>query len=205
MRRVSLLFLFTILTIAGAAHGQQRYTYPGMGYDQQERRVSPASILERGLNKLIHFMRQPGGVEQQELIEFVEKKVVPHFDFDRMAGMSVGRHWRRMSDKQREKVANRLKDDFLEIMVRRLSGYNGQGARVVGTRRTGEREAMAAVVLDNPQGYPTKLAFKFHRVDSDWKVFDVSANGSSAIMHYRQQFRSQRRLRRSPVGPSAAR
>ncbi|MES9883100.1 MAG: ABC transporter substrate-binding protein [Sedimenticola sp.] len=188
-------FVVLLLLFAGSVHGQQHFSNPEGGYYPHQQRVSPASILEQGLNGLIQFMRQPGGVDREKLIGFVEKRVVPHFDFSHMAKWSAGRYWRQLSGKQRKTLESRIKGKFLGVMVRRLSGYDGQGARVVGARRTGENVVAVAVMLKNPKGYPTRLGFKFYRGDSGWKVFDVSANGSSALMHYRQQLRVMLRSR----------
>ncbi|MEJ1296224.1 MAG: ABC transporter substrate-binding protein [Candidatus Sedimenticola sp. (ex Thyasira tokunagai)] len=195
MRWIS-LFVILVLLFAGSVNGQSRFSHPGGSHHSQEKKGSPALILERGVNDLIRFMRQSGARDRQQLMEFVEKRVVPHFDFSHMAKLSTGRQWRRMGEKRRDRVVNRLKDEFLGVMVQRLSGYSGQGARVVGVRRTGEKEVAVAVMLENPQGYPARLGFKLHRNDTGWKVFDVSANGSSAVMHYRQQFRQMLRSRR---------
>ncbi|MCB1882186.1 MAG: ABC transporter substrate-binding protein, partial [Gammaproteobacteria bacterium] len=46
--------------------------------------------------------------------------------------------------------------------------------------------------------YPARLDFRFYLAEDGWKVFDVAANGSSAVMHYRQQFRQMMRERMMP-------
>jgi phospholipid transport system substrate-binding protein len=42
--------------------------------------------------------------------------------------------------------------------------------------------------------YPTRIDFRFYRGESGWKIFDVSANGSSALAFYRQYFARQANL-----------
>jgi phospholipid transport system substrate-binding protein len=41
-----------------------------------------------------------------------------------------------------------------------------------------------------PSGIPTRLEFRFYHRNGEWKVFDVKAEGNSAVMHYRRQFRN---------------
>ncbi|MEW8429523.1 MAG: ABC transporter substrate-binding protein [Candidatus Thiodiazotropha sp.] len=36
------------------------------------------------------------------------------------------------------------------------------------------------------------MDFRFYRSEAGWKVFDVSANGNSAVAYYRRHFANQR-------------
>ena len=40
-----------------------------------------------------------------------------------------------------------------------------------------------------PTGIPTKLEFRFYKSTDGWKIFDVKAEGNSAVVYYRKQFR----------------
>ena len=42
-------------------------------------------------------------------------------------------------------------------------------------------------------GYPAELDFRLYRGTDGWKVFDVVANGSSALVYYRDYFRNSMR------------
>ena len=60
----------------------------------------------------------------------------------------------------------------------------------------------------NPGSYPARLDFRLYRNGENWLVYDVSANGQSAIVHYRNQLmrevqeRRMRQMRRmQPPGP----
>ena len=48
----------------------------------------------------------------------------------------------------------------------------------------------------NPGSYPARLDFRLYRNGDDWLVYDVSANGQSAIVHYRNQLMRDARERR---------
>lgn len=201
-----MLQLFMLLLVFSvSAYGQPRVPFSHGERLQQERQDGPAKILEQGLNGVIHFLQRPGGIDEKHLMVFLEQQVAPHFNFSYMAKWSSGRAWRQMGKQQREQLVNRLKGEFLGVMVQRLAGYGGQGARVVGAHRTGENEMTASVIVQNPQGYPARLGFRFQRSDGAWKVIDVSANGSSALMHYRRQFRQMRSPRHPQFMPARMR
>ena len=89
---------------------------------------------------------------------------------------------------------------FLTTLSERLSGYDGQQVkflpmRLNRDRRTGE----ASITLLNPGRYPARIDFRFYKGKAGWKVYDVAANGQSAVAHYRREFRSLMR-RAGPRG-----
>ncbi len=51
------------------------------------------------------------------------------------------------------------------------------------------------------QGMPSELDFRLYRGNDGWKVFDVVANGSSAVVYYRDYFRNAFRRGGPGAGP----
>ena len=72
---------------------------------------------------------------------------------------------------------------------------------------------MVSAAILNPGTYPARMDFRLYRSGDDWRVYDVAANGQSAIVHYRrelmrqirqqkmQQMRQQQRQPMRPGGP----
>ena len=88
----------------------------------------------------------------------------------------------------------RLKAQFLTALTERLSGYEGQQVRFLPMRRNRDgRTAEAGIAVLNPGRYPARIDFRFYRARQGWKVYDVSANGQSAVAHYRREFRRMMR------------
>lgn len=48
----------------------------------------------------------------------------------------------------------------------------------------------------NPGSYPARLDFRLYRKGDEWLVYDVAANGQSAIVHYRNQLMREMRQQR---------
>ena len=180
--------------LSGVASAQPYYhyghsTYAPSGQIQAE---GPAEILNRGLQTLIAFVGAQERPDERQIARFLEQRIVPHFDFMYMARWAAGKAWRRMNQQQRVKMESELKKNFLGALTRRLTAYGGQQVRILRSRRGRGNEMTVGVAVQNPRGYPARLDFRFYRADDGWKVFDVSANGSSALVHYRNHFRKVR-------------
>jgi phospholipid transport system substrate-binding protein len=113
-----------------------------------------------------------------------------------MASWAAGdRVWQRMGEQQQDDLVDYIKQDFLTTLATRLTGFGDQQVQVSRPRSVAENEVRVGVSIINPQAYPARLNFRFYLSEDGWKVFDVSANGSSAVMHYRNQFRRMMRER----------
>ncbi len=189
--------ILLIVAISGVAHAQSYPIgrtgpyYPPYQVEQSE----PAAILKAGLRKLLAFARQNDNPAREEVRLFLDREIAPYFDFSYMARWAGGRSWRYLGEARRLELEQQIKVDFLTTLAMRLSGYEGQQVRILRTRRDDVNQATVMVGVLNPGRYPAQLEFRFYRSPEGWRVFDVSANGSSAIMHYRTKFNRAMRLR----------
>jgi phospholipid transport system substrate-binding protein len=102
-------------------------------------------------------------------------------------------------------MAQDIKEDFLTTLTQRLAGYGEQQVRFLPTRGASAEMQTVSVAIQNPGTYPSKIDFRFYRTDEGWKVFDVAANGSSALVYYRQMFNRAWRQSPRPTMPYGAR
>ena len=155
---------------------------------RQVQAPGPAMILRQGLQKLIAFM---GGDERpgsRQIAAFLDREIAPYFDFGYMARWAGGRMWQEMSPQQRLEFESKLQQMFLGTLAKRLGGYGGQQVRVGRARQGRANEVTVDVAVLNPGSYPSRLKFRFYPSRDGWRIFDVSANGSSAVMYYRKHF-----------------
>lgn len=156
--------------------------------------VAPAVALRRGIDKLLAFLSADQRPSQEALAAFLNQEIAPYFDFDYMASAAGGRLYERLGAQERASVAQQIKQSFLTKMAEKLAGYGNQQIRFLPPRTdpTGGAAEVSVAVL-NPGRYPARLDFRLYRAGQEWLVYDVSANGQSAIVHYRRQLMRQAR------------
>ncbi|MES9955918.1 MAG: ABC transporter substrate-binding protein [Sedimenticola sp.] len=205
MRFLTVVALGGFLLVSGFAQARPLgYGYgpghgpgPGPGFTRQAQQTGPSVILQEGLKKLMKFVGSKKQPNRKQLAHFLNTEIAPYFDFHHMARWSSGPRWRQMSEQQREKMAAKLKQNFLGALVQKLSGYAGQNFRMLPPRRSRGGAVSVNISIENPGRYPARMKFRFYRGDNGWKVYDVEANGNSAVAYYRQYFRSQYPARRN--------
>ncbi|MCP4283121.1 MAG: ABC transporter substrate-binding protein [Gammaproteobacteria bacterium] len=198
MKSKLLTLFFLAVGFCGLVHAQPYYPQSAMpfGISRPAQLPGPVVILKQGLKKLMAFAATDRKPDRIQSVAFLEREIVPYFNFAYMARWAAGdRVWRQLDEGQQEELESYIKRDFLTTLAARLTGFGEQQIQVRNPRRVSANEVMVAVSVLNPQAYPARLNFRFYRAEDGWKVFDVAANGSSAVVHYRKQFRQMMRQR----------
>jgi phospholipid transport system substrate-binding protein len=183
--------------VAGAAQAAPYYgpavAPQSTGAAQAPRAMdNPAVMLRTGIDRLRGFLGQDPRPPQEQLVGFLNAEIAPFFDFEYMARTAGGRMFERLDEGQQGGIVAQIQQSFLGKMAEKLGAFDNQQVRFMPPRRGNDgRTAEVSVAIMNPGTYPARLDFRLYRKGAAWRVYDVAANGQSAIVHYRQQLTQQ--------------
>ncbi len=186
MRRIVILVMGLLLTVDVAASPAQEQTY---SRQDPSGLSGPVMVLRKGVETLTGYLDANRDFTPEQLRQFLEEDIGPYFDFQRMSYWAAGPLNRYFTPQQRQRFTDLFKQRFMGSMARQLSGYRHtrlQYLRPLGNPQQGDVTLGVRVYSDN--AYPVQIDFRLHRGQKGWKVYDVMANGSSAIAYYRNQF-----------------
>ena len=188
--KANLLALFVVLIsltslTATAAPYPRQAGYTGNAPQFSE----PAAILKTGISTLTAFLKSGGAQDREQAMAFLKTEIAPFFDFEYMTRWAAGPAWRRMSPEQKAMMQEELTSSFMTTLVQNLATYTNQPIRYFTPRGQSSNDVNVRAWIMQPRGYPTKLEFRFYRGKDGWKVFDVKADGNSAVVFYKKQFR----------------
>ena len=152
---------------------------------------APDQILRSAFDRLAGFLIGSGNPTPRSLRVFLDHEIARHFDFASMAKWAAGPLYRRLDSDQRVRFAVVLKNTFLTALAKNLGSFSRPLPQVeVSAVRPGanprEARVHARVLLDS--GLPARLEFRFYWNAEGWKIFDVTANGASAVAFYRRYY-----------------
>jgi len=192
----SITFLFTIFSLLCLPSVASAYIPPTVKSND------PAYIIHTTLEKIITFSSSSDKVSPVQLRGFIENEIIPHFDFNNMSHWITGRYASNMSDQDKTDFQRSLRETFLSSLAKHLGSFDAKNTRVrfFPARYRGPAEAFVSTSIYRPDAPPVRLDFRMKRDGKDWKIIDVKANGSSAVLYYRRHFMSQLRQyqRRAP-------
>ncbi len=146
----------------------------------------PSNILREGVDKLRTFLNYSNNRHPRQIMEFLGRELAPYFDFGYMAYLSSGRNARWMNQQQRIAFKNALRNAFFASMAQNLAGYQGGTVQYLPIRgKLHGSDVSLRIRIIRPDRYPVNLEFKLFNTRQGWRIYDVSANGLSAVQNYR--------------------
>ena len=195
---VPLTTLFIVLCI-NTSHAytgySKRYDDRGDRYPAKSSRYAdipdPAKELKQAVDDLEKFIKGKDAAHPGMLRAYLEKEIFPHFDFDAMSEWITGPYARYMSTQDKIEFQARLQETFLGALVKHMGGFDPANTKLryddTIFRSRGD-EAVVRVRVVRPDQRPARLEFGMRRNDNRWKIVDVKANGTSAVLYYRRHF-----------------
>jgi phospholipid transport system substrate-binding protein len=158
---------------------------------QTEQKPTPADIFKEGIYQLQKFMRSDQMNDEKARDAFISQQIQPKFDLQKMAKLVAGKHYRHMSPEQKTTFTNKLGQMFFRGFTDHLVSASGEQPKIRLLKKRINKDEQLIDVLARalyPDGKSTRLVFRFANSAQGWRVYDVSADGSSAVLYYRQHF-----------------
>ena len=156
---------------------------------------SPDALIKKVTEEVLAIVRQDKDIQNgntRKAIELVESKVLPHFNFQRMTALAMGRDWNKASVEQKKRLADEFKTLLVRTYSNALTSYRDQTLRYRPTRMQGaDLEVVVKTEIMQPGSKPIQLDYSLEKLPEGWKVFDVIVAGVSLVTNYRDTFNQE--------------
>lgn len=153
---------------------------------------APNELVQQVTEEVLEVIRKDRDIQNgstSKVIELVDTKVLPHFNFQRMTALAVGKDWRRASPQQQQQLAGEFKTLLVRTYANALTGYRNQKVVYKPFRmKPEETDVLVRTEVQQPGNKPVQLDYSLEFKDGAWKVYDVTVAGISLVTNYREQF-----------------
>ncbi|HXG50263.1 MAG TPA: ABC transporter substrate-binding protein [candidate division Zixibacteria bacterium] len=147
---------------------------------------TPTEQVRETIEQVVVAANGSAGENPVARLELMRRVLMPRFDFFEMSRQSLGKHWNAVGERQQEFVTS-----FAEFLgnayLGRIVSYKDEEIRFLGERVERDRAEVATRVVPR-RGEPLTVNYRLHRVDDQWKIYDVVVEEISLIGNYRAQF-----------------
>ena len=124
-----------------------------------------------------------------KLIELIDAKVLPHFNFTAMTALALGQSWNKATPDQKK----RLTEEFRTLLVRTyasaLAAYADQKFDFRPLRaKPSDTDVTVQVRVLQAGAQPVPIDYSMEKTAAGWKVYDVMVGGVSLVANYRTEF-----------------
>lgn len=153
---------------------------------------APNELVQQVTEEVLEIVRKDRDIQNgstAKVIDLVDKKVLPHFNFTRMTALAVGKDWRKANPQQQQQLTGEFKTLLVRTYANALTGYRNQKVVYKPFRmQPEETDVLVRTEVQQPGSKPIQLDYSLERQDSAWKVYDVTVAGISLVTNYRDQF-----------------
>lgn len=128
----------------------------------------------------------------KKIIELVEAKVLPHFNFLAMTRLAVARNWDKATSEQKKQLAEEFKTLLVRTYSSALSAYRDQkfDFRPLRAKPT-DTDVTVQVRIAQTGREAVTLDYDMEKTPSGWKAYDVRVGGVSLVANYRTEFANE--------------
>ena len=154
--------------------------------------VAPDALVKTVTLEVVELIakdREIRAGSRAKLIQLIDSKVLPHFNFTAMTALAMGQNWGKSSPEQKK----RLTEEFRTLLVRTyasaLAAYSEQkfDFRPLRAKST-DTDVTVNVRVLQPGGQPVTIDYSMEKTANGWKVYDVMVGGVSLVANYRTEF-----------------
>jgi len=157
---------------------------------------SPEALVKRTTDEVLAIIKADKDLQSgssAKVVQLAEQKVLPHFDFARMARLAVGRNWAQATEEQKEAITKEFRTLLVRTYSTSLTQYRNQRIEVKPTKvGPQDKEAVVKTAVIQQGGPQIPIDYSMEKTDKgEWKVYDVVIDGASLVTTYRGTFNDQ--------------
>lgn len=152
----------------------------------------PDALIRDTVKEVLEVVKQDKDIKagnQKKILELVDAKVLPHFDFERMTRLAVGRGWRNATAEQRTALVAEFRTLLVRTYTNAFTGYRDQTVEIKPFKMpAGADEVTIRTAIVKPGAQPVAVDYEMEKTPHGWRAFDLSIEGVSLVTTYRSNF-----------------
>ena len=154
--------------------------------------LAPDALVKKVTDEVLVVVRNDKELQSgntKRAIDLVDAKVLPHFNFNRMTALALGREWKKASPEQQKQLAHEFKTLLVRTYANALTAYKEQTVEYKPFKmQASDTDVVVRTQINQPGGKPITLDYSLEKQPEGWKVFDVVVAGVSLVTNYRESF-----------------
>lgn len=153
----------------------------------------PHAFINQVLEKLESLNVSGKLVTRDERYTFIRKDILSHFAIKEMARWICGPYLQNMSSENQHAIENRLSGELANIIYSNLGSLKSIRSRVAidNVEFRNHSNAIVGMQVRLHNNALIKLELHMRSLGNSWKVIDIRAYGTSALIYFRNRFLPQ--------------
>ena len=155
----------------------------------------PETLIRNTVEEVQAIVKQEKDIQsgnQKRVVELVNSKILPHFNFTHMTRLAIGRSWRTATPEQKKTLEIEFRNLLVRTYTAAFTAYRDQAVNVKPTKMAVDATDTTIKTLIEHKGKPPiSVNYDMEKTTDGWKIYDLSIEGVSMVTNYRSTFAEQ--------------
>lgn len=157
--------------------------------------IAAPDVLARSVTdevlRIIRADKELQAGNQKKVVDLIENKVAPHFEFASMTRLAMGRNWSQANAGQKKALTQEFRMLLVRTYTTAFTQYRDQTIEYRPLKLAPDETDVMVKSLIKTSGQPVAVDYRMEKTDRGWKVYDVKIEGISLVENYRSTFNSE--------------
>ena len=157
--------------------------------------LAPDALAKSVTDDVLTVIRADKDIQsgnQKKLLELVDAKVLPHFNFTHMTQLAMGRNWRAANPEQQKKLVAEFRTLLVRTYTTAFTQYKNQTVEYKPVRMAaGDTDVVVQSLIKQNSGQPIAVDYSMEKIESGLKVYNMKIEGISLVENYRNTFNTE--------------
>lgn len=157
--------------------------------------AGPDALVKNVSQEVLAIVKQDKDIQagnQRKILELVDAKVLPYFNFTRMTSLAMGRNWNKATPEQQKTLTNEFRTLLVRTYSNALAKYKDQTLSYKPFRgQPNDTDVIVRTQINQSGGQPVSIDYSMEKTAEGWKVYDVAVGGVSLVTNYRDSFSAE--------------
>jgi len=150
---------------------------------------SPVTIIRERNEAVKKILEASGDDVDEQTKEELKDIINGMMDFHELSRLGLGKYWDKRTDKEKAEFVNVFQQLIRNSSVRKLEIYKADRVEYEDAVIRGDKATVTTIAYKGRKD--VEIIYKMHRVDGEWKVYDMVIDGVSTARNYRDSFYKQ--------------
>jgi phospholipid transport system substrate-binding protein len=154
--------------------------------------LAPDVLVKNVTTEVLDTVRQDKDIQNgnsRKTLDLVETKILPHFNFQRMTLLAMGREGRQATPEQLKVLTDEFRNLLVRTYSKALTEFRNQEISFKPLKWAAtDTDVKVRTEVKQSGGKPIALDYYLEKSPAGWKVYDVEVAGASLITNYRSSF-----------------
>ena len=149
----------------------------------------PTDQIKSTVDKILSIMENEEFADpskKQERRKRIMEAVHQRFDFWEMSQRSLARHWKNISESEKERFKALFTNLLEDTYIGKVENYSGEKIVFEKEIVRGDKAIVNSAFIKND--IETPIIYRLQQENGKWMVYDVVIEGVSLVRNYRTQF-----------------